>query len=102
MHELFEKAVISTYIYVYCQINFYLQTFIFVKYLPYVQLITAYSASLYKRIQQLSSNSSVNSFKGHMASEYGGRTGLIVSPFFANYHPPLQIFKLYPAFFKCL
>ena len=102
MHELFKKAVQSTYIYVYRQINFYLQTFIFVKYSPYVQLITAYSASLYKRIQQLSSTSSVNSFKGHMASECGGRTGLIVSPFFANYLPPSQIFKLYPAFFKRL
>ena len=101
MHELFKKAVQSTYIYVYRQINFYLQTFIFVKYSPYVQLITAYSASLYKRIQQLSSTRSVNSFKGQ-ASEYGGRTGLIVSPFFANYHPPSQIFKLYPAFFKRL
>ena len=72
-----------------------------VKYSPYVRLITAYSASLYKRIQQLSSTRSVNSFKGQ-ASEYGGRTGLIVSPFFANYHPPSQIFKLYPAFFKRL
>ena len=49
-----------------------------------------------------SSTSSVNSFEARMASEYGGRTGLIVSPFFANYHPPSQIFKLYLAFFKCL
>ena len=38
-----------------------------------------------------SSTSSVNSFKAHITSEYGGRTGLIVSPFFSNYHPPSQI-----------